>query len=55
MQYTVTFVQEHDFTVEADSEEEAQEKAYQRFCDLMRRPVANTNYDEVRIEPEDEE
>ena len=55
MQYTVTFIQEHDFTVEADSEEEAQEKAYQKFCDFMRRPVANTNYDEVRIEREDEE
>ena len=55
MTYTVTFVQYHIYEVEADSDFEAENKAYERFRSDMCNPVAHTWYDEVEIECDDED
>lgn len=55
-EYWVTFTQNYEYKVEADSESEAEEKAYELFESEMRYPVANIDYDEIEIrENEDEE
>ena len=48
--YNVTYTQYYSYTVEADSEDEAESLAYDMFETDMRCPVANTFYDEVEIE-----
>ena len=48
--YNVTYVQYHSYTVEADSEDEAEFIAYNEFVSDMRHPVASTYYDDIEIE-----
>lgn len=50
--YTVSFAQWFPYEVEADSPDEAIEKAYEEFNEDMRRPIANTECDEVIVEDE---
>ena len=53
MKYKVTFVQYHEYTVEAEDENEAEDVAYKEFQSDMRRPVAQTWWDEIEVK-EDE-
>lgn len=55
MRYYVTFIQNHNYEVEANSESEAESKAYKEFASDMRYPVAHTWYDEVEIDYDEEE
>ena len=55
MNYTVTFIQYHVYEVEADSDSEAEKKAYEKFRGDMCRPIAQTWYDEVEIDCDEEE
>lgn len=48
--YNVTYTQYYSYTVEADSEDEAESLAYDMFESDMRYPIANTFYDDVEIE-----
>lgn len=48
--YTVTFTQYHTYEVEAENEHEAENEAYKEFDSDMHYPVANTFYDYVEIE-----
>lgn len=50
MEYNVTFTTYDEYTVEADSESEAQAKAYDLLRQERLRSVASTHYDEVEIE-----
>lgn len=52
MNYTVTFIQYHEYDVEAKTTMEAEKIAYKRFKTEMSRPIANTHYDDVEIEPD---
>ena len=49
MKYDVTFCQYHTYEVDADSEDEAINKAYEYFSDYMRRPTTHTEYDDVKV------
>lgn len=49
-EYNVTFMQYHEYTVEAESESDAERKAYQKFKNDMCSPVAHTHYDDVEVE-----
>lgn len=55
MKYYVNFIQYNEYEVEADSESEAEDKAYTEFHNDMYRPIAHTWYDEVEIECDEEE
>ena len=55
MKYLVTFTQHHEYFVEADSEDEAEKIAHELFNSDMRSPVATTFYDEMAIEPQEED
>ena len=55
MEYTVTFVQYHTYTVDAEDEDDALSEAYKEFQREMYYPVANTWYDDVEIKCEDED
>lgn len=55
MKYYVTFIQNHNYEVDANSESEAERKAYKAFQSDMRYPVARTWYDEVEIDCDEEE
>jgi hypothetical protein len=48
--YNVTYIQYHSYTVEAESEDEAEYVAYKEFETDMRYPVANLYYDDFEIE-----
>ena len=48
--FNVTFVQNHVYTVEASSEDEAIDIAENLFRNDMLKPVAKTWYDEVEAE-----
>ena len=50
MLYKVTFVQLNEYEVEAKSEEEAEDKAYEEFSRDMHRAVAHTDYDYAEVE-----
>ncbi len=52
--YEVGFIQSHCYEIEADSEEEAFDKAMDEFLDDMHRPIADTNYDDYFIDKVDE-
>jgi hypothetical protein len=52
--YEVGFIQSHCYEIEADSEEEAFDKAMEEFLDDMHRPIANTDYDDYFIDELDE-
>lgn len=49
-EYFVTFTQYHCYTVEAENEEEAEQKAYKEFQSDMRSPIAQTWYDDCDID-----
>lgn len=53
--FQVTFTQNWVYDVEADTEEEAYDKAYREFLSEMSRSIAHTQYDEVEVECTDEE
>lgn len=53
--YIVTFVQYHTYEVEAEDEHEAENKAYKEFESDMYYPMANTFYDDVEIECDEED
>lgn len=55
MWYLVTFTQYHEHWVEANNEEEAEELGYQKFCAEQRTPIADTHYDEVSVELQEDE
>lgn len=48
--YKVWFTKYFEYDVEADSEDEATDLAYDLFCAEQRMPIANTSYDEVEVE-----
>lgn len=48
--YNVIYTQYYAYTVEADSEGEAESLAYDMFEADMKYPVANTFYDNIEIE-----
>lgn len=50
MKYTVIFSQYHTFSVEADNERDAFDKAHDEFIGYMRSSVANTWYNEVCVD-----
>ena len=54
MNYTVTFTKYYSYDVDATSESEAEDKAYEQFRSDMCSRVASTWYDEVEIECEEE-
>lgn len=55
MTYKVTFVQYHTYTVDAEDEDNAFHEAYDEFQSDMHYPVANTWYDYVDVECEEED
>ena len=55
MKYTVRFEQYHTYEVEADSEDEAFNKAHKEFVSDMRTPVACTWYDAVDVDCDEED
>lgn len=50
MKYEVTFTRYHTYTVEAEDDDQAEKLAYKEFESDMRRPIADTYYDDVEIE-----
>ena len=51
--FKVVFVQNHEYFVEAEDETEAEDIAYREFQSDMRRPVAQTWWDDIEVEEED--
>ena len=49
-EYNVTFTQYHNYVVEAEDENEAENLAYKEFLSDMCSSIANTSYDEVEVE-----
>ena len=47
--FEVSFIQYHTYDVEADTEEEAEDKAFKEFQSDMRRSVSSTFYDDMEI------
>lgn len=54
MTYKVTFVQYHVYEVDADDEDDAFHEAYDEFQSDMRCSIADTSYDCVEIDCEEE-
>lgn len=52
--YEVGFIQSYCYEIEANSEEEAFDKAVDEFYSDMRSPIANTEYDDYFIDELDE-
>lgn len=55
MEYTVTFIQYHTYTVDAYNENEAFSKAEKEFNADMRSAIANTYWDDYEIECDDDD
>ena len=55
MKYKVTFVQYHEYYVEAEDETEAEDIAYKEFQTDMRRPVAKTWWDDIEVEEREDD
>ena len=53
--YTVRFIQEYTYEVEAKDSDEAIEMAEEEFSFDMRSPIANTVWDEMIVENENGE
>lgn len=53
--YTVRFIQEYTYQVEANDVDEAMDNAEEEFSFDMRSPIANTAWDEMIVEDEDGE
>ena len=47
--FEVSFIQYHTYDVEADTEEEAEDKAFKEFQSDMRRGVSSTFYDDMEV------
>lgn len=47
--FEVSFIQYHSYNVEADTEEEAEDKAWKEFRSDMCGSVASTQYDDIEI------
>ena len=47
--FEVSFIQYHTYGVEADTEEEAEGKAWKEFQSDMRGSVASTQFDDIEI------
>ena len=47
--FEVSFIQYHTYFVEADTEEEAEDKAFKEFQSDMRCGVSSTFYDDTEI------
>lgn len=54
MVYNVTFTKYYEYEVEAETEREAEDEARRQFVSDMMHPVADTSYDEVEVESEDD-
>ena len=54
MKYRVVITRYHEYSVDADNENEAEKEAIRLFESDMRRPIADTFYDDIEVE-EDEE
>ena len=52
--YIVTFTKYMEYCVNAEDENEAEDKAYELFCRDAKYPVADTHYDEVYVGEIDE-
>lgn len=52
--YEVAFIQTYCYEVEANSEKEAFDEAREAFDEEVRRPTANTGYDDFSIDKIDE-
>ena len=48
--FRVSFIQYHTYNVEADTESEAEDKAWKEFRSDMCGSVASTQYDNIEIE-----
>ena len=55
MDYTVTFVKYYTYNVCADDEDEAFKKAYEEYIREMYYPAADTWYDDVKVECDEED
>ena len=53
MLYEVTFSKYYTYSVEAESEDEAEAAAYDQFESEMRYPVADTSSDEVEVKEQE--
>jgi len=54
-QYTVNFIQNWTYTVEAEDEDKAYDLAHKEFLADMRKSVANTIFDDCEITCKDDE
>ena len=52
--FKVIFTQYHEYYVEAETEDEAEDIAYKDFQSDMRRPVAQTWWDEIEVEEQED-
>ena len=52
--FEVSFIQYHTYNVEADTEEEAEDKAWKEFQSDMRSSVASTQFDDIEIREREE-
>lgn len=55
MKYSVVITRYSYYTVEAEDEDEAEEKAIEEYESDMLSPIADTSYDEVEVEEIDDE
>ncbi len=53
MKYLVTFTKYFEYWVEADSEKEAKELAFEEFESYQKSPVAVVDFDDVNVEQSD--
>ena len=53
--YNVTFIRYDSYCVEANSDSEAENKAYEEWVAERKIPIAETCYDEVEVEELDED
>lgn len=55
MNYTVTFVKYYTYNVCTDDEDDAFKKAYEEYIREMYYPAADTWYDDVKVECDEED
>jgi hypothetical protein len=53
--FTVRFIQQYEYEVEANDVDEAMDNAEEQFSYDMRSPIANTVWDEMIVEDENGE
>ena len=51
---TITFIRYYSYDVEGEDEDECFDKAYKEFHSFCVSPIADTTYDDVEIELEEE-